>query len=124
MTIKIERWKNGNPYDRITIGEEDIGVSQDKKYICNSCNFVLTVKIDDKTWYCNRCQIEVMPEIQDLRTDEDISVPQGPNTETLISTTPNPSYQGIRKGPKLECSFKALKDKGLKITNYREDKPK
>jgi hypothetical protein len=42
--------------------------------------------------------------------------------ETLISMVPSPSYDSvkIKHEPELQDGFKALRDKGLRITNYLE----
>ena len=47
--------------------------------------------------------------------------------ETNNSTNvPTPGYDtvAVRHEPELQGGFKALRDKGLRITNYQEDIPK
>jgi hypothetical protein len=48
------------------------------------------------------------------------------NTETLIAHPPSPHEADVRihHKPELQGGFKALRDKGLRITNYQEDIPK
>ena len=49
------------------------------------------------------------------------------NTETLVScNTPTPGFDEVKihHEPELQGGFKALRDKGLRITNYHEDIPK
>jgi hypothetical protein len=48
------------------------------------------------------------------------------NTETLVAHPPSPHEADvcIHHEPELQGEFKALRDKGLKITNYHEDIPK
>jgi hypothetical protein len=118
---KVDRHSCDN---RVVIGEKDLGIPDDIKVICNYCNCKTDIRISQDEFYCNRCQVPIIVTAEDIRTAEDLQVPQGPNTETLVSTTPSPTYQGIRKEPKLSPSFQTLRDKGLRITNYHEESPK
>ena len=62
--------------------------------------------------------------LQDVCKNEDLTVPQGPNEETLISTVPA-GYENIKiKKIEPKGTFKMLQDKGIKITDYHEDIPK
>jgi hypothetical protein len=47
------------------------------------------------------------------------------NTETLVSSIPSPHEKDIRikHEPELQGGFKALSEKGIRITNYHEELP-
>jgi hypothetical protein len=115
---KIDRPKS--PDNKTVIGEEALGIPDNIKVICNYCNFDTNIRIDKETFYCNRCQVLIIITQEDIRNYYDLQVPQGPTNETLVSSIPSPSYQTIKKEPKLQGGFKALADKGLKIKNYNE----
>ena len=55
-----------------------------------------------------------------------LKTPRRKNTETLIAHPPSPHEADVRihHEPELQGGFKVLRDKGLRITNYREDIPK
>jgi len=62
-------------------------------------------------------------------TTEQLDIPRRSprNTETLVScNTPTPGFDSVKihHEPELQGGFKALRDKGLRITNYQEDIPK
>jgi hypothetical protein len=67
---------------------------------------------------------------QERGTDEEqLDMPRRSprNTETLVScNTPTPGFDSVKihHEPELQGGFKALRDKGLRITNYQEDIPK
>jgi kynurenine formamidase len=68
-------------------------------------------------------------EQQNQGEEEQLDIPRRSprNTETLVSTNvPTPGFDTVKihHEPELQGGFKALKDKGLRITNYQEDIPK
>ena len=112
--------------DKVTIGENDLGIShKDTKIICNYCSQVVTVRLSDDEWFCNNCSITIIPSIQDVRRVQDLEVPQGVNDEILICHPPEPHEEDVRikKEPDLQGGFKALRDKGLRVTDYHESLP-
>src|SRR5215211_7905973 len=113
---KIDHWKNWKTEDNVTISNPE---DKNKKYLCNYCDRILTVWLDKDTLYCNDCQVSVVPSSQDIRSTQDLTVPEGPAEETLVSSI-HSGYDKvkIRKEPELRGSFKALRDKGLKFTSY------
>ena len=110
---------------KIVIGENVVSRKRKPiKYLCNKCDGPLN-KISDDEWHCDQCRITTIPSVEDVRTAQDIEVPQGPAQETLVSTVPT-GYENIKihREPELKGSFKALRDKGIRITNYKEENPK
>jgi hypothetical protein len=115
--------------DIITIGDEYSGEEQ-PSYICDNCHCSL-VRLSDRnnqneSYYCNRCSIEY-PDATNIRHQLKISVPDR-STETLVSTTPGQDYLNksveINHTPEPKGTFKVLQQKGIKITNYKEDIPR
>ena len=74
--------------------------------------------MDDSEWYCNRCCMSQYPEVEDVRSKSRITTPIGLNLEPCLPYLPdaNPTPKDIEP----EGAFRALKDRGLKITNYTE----
>jgi predicted RNA-binding Zn-ribbon protein involved in translation (DUF1610 family) len=110
--------------DKVVIAESDDEV---KEYICDSCNFIIHTRLTDGEITCYHCGNVI--EIQKTRRKSKLETPHR-NTETLIAD-PRTTYSGsnlsdsvkIKHEPELQGGFKALRDKGLKITNYKEDIP-
>jgi hypothetical protein len=117
--------KNKNK-DIITIGDEYSG--EDRPiYICSWCNCTLS-KLQDAgknntTYFCNRCAIEFDPESENLRKESRLIVPNR-NIEPAVSTTPGIPDISIHHTPEPKGAFKALQQKGIKITHYEEHIPK
>jgi hypothetical protein len=110
---------------RITVGEEDVTSNNigSPKYICNRCSGPLD-KVSDDEWHCDQCLITTIPSVEDVRIEQDIEIPRGPNTETLISC---PDYSNsltkdvqIRHTIEPRGILAKFKEKGMKITNYSE----
>ena len=60
----------------------------------------------------------------DVRTTQDLEVPQGVSDETLIGHPPEPHEEDVRikKEPDLKSGFLALSKKGtIKITDYNQN---
>jgi hypothetical protein len=55
-----------------------------------------------------------------------LTTPRPKNTETLIAHPPTPGFDNVKihHEPELKGGFKALSEKGIRITNYHEDIPK
>jgi hypothetical protein len=131
---RVDKQKVDNT--KIMFGEEDAGIGK-RRYICHRCNGLLdeiTNKYGAEEYHCPQCRITTIPSIdkEDTRSvpEQDIEVPREPNEETLIAN-PKVLYSGntfadkvaIRHEPDPKGSFKMLKDKGLRIVNYREEFP-
>jgi len=77
----------------------------------------------------NKIVIANDEEQQERGTDEEqLDMPRRSprNTETLVScNTPVPGFDSVKihHEPELQGGFKALRDKGLRITNYQEYDP-
>jgi predicted RNA-binding Zn-ribbon protein involved in translation (DUF1610 family) len=121
--------KSNNNKDVVTIGNEWTGEDR-PTYYCDNCHCTL-VRLSDsnnqnESYYCNRCSIDY-PDTTNIRQQLKVTVPDR-NTETLVSTTPGQDYLNksvqIRKEQEIKGGLKALQQKGIKITNYKEDIPK
>jgi hypothetical protein len=93
-------------------------------YICSICNRTLNRLSDaggnNQTYYCRFCNVEFDPESENVRRESKLSVPDR-NIEPAVATTPGIPDISIRKEPEIKGGLKALQQKGLKITNYKED---
>jgi ribosomal protein L30/L7E len=80
----------------------------------------------NESYYCNRCSVEY-PDTTNIRQQLKISVPDR-DQETLVSTTLGIDYLNksveIHHEPEIKGGLKALQQRGIKITNYKEDIPK
>jgi uncharacterized Zn ribbon protein len=96
-------------------------------YICSICNQTLIRLTDagmnNTSFWCRHCSVEFNPEEENVRRESKLSVPDR-NEETLVSQTPGIPDISIRKEPEIKGGLKALQQKGLKITNYKEDIPR
>jgi hypothetical protein len=94
-------------------------------YLCSWCNCTLS-KLQDAgqhniTYFCTRCAIEFDPEYENLRKESKLVVPGNSEPAVTSIQTNMADEVEIRHTPEIKGSFKALRDKGLKITNYKED---
>lgn len=112
-----------NPYvdTPIPISEEYTRPDNDKtQYVCSYCQCNLA-KINEEEWYCNRCSLFQYPNIESVRSKSRISTPIGLNMEPLVSYTEDPDARFFKdKTPEPKGGFKALKDRGIRITSYKE----
>jgi hypothetical protein len=100
-------------------------------FICSICNRTLTRLTDSSlqntSFWCRNCSVEFDPESENVRRESKISVPDR-NEETLVAQTPGQDYLhkkiDIHKEPEIKGGLKALKERGIKITNYEEHIPK
>jgi len=99
---------------------------EDKTYYCINCNRTLNKLIDSSgqntSYYCNHCSIEVLPSVEDVRSKSKWVTPDGPIEEPYTSYPPEISIGKQPVEPK--GTFAELKKKGMKITNYRDEKGK
>jgi len=98
-------------------------------FICSICNQTL-IRLTDSSmqntaFWCRNCSVEFDPENENVRRESKLSVPDR-NIEPAVSTTPsiNEDSIAIRHVPEIKGGLKALQQKGLKITEYKEDIPK
>ena len=122
MTNKRKRKVAKHSSDNVDFQEviADPQAEELQEYYCSYCDNVLKVRLSQDEWYCNRCQITHIPQKDTLKKKSKLVTPQR-NTEPCISSIPT-GYESvkIKKEPEYSGGFKALKDKGLKITNYNE----
>jgi hypothetical protein len=119
-----------NDDDKVIISSEYF---QDERpsFICSICNRTLSRLTDsggqNSTYWCRNCSVEFDPELENVRRESKISVPDR-NHETLVATTPGQDYLNkkveINHTPEIKGGLKALKDKGIRITSYQEYIPK
>jgi hypothetical protein len=110
--------------DKIIIAGEAYEAPEITTFICNYCNRDL-IKLSDGngnnvSWYCNHCSIPFEPENESIRHKQKLEVPDR-NIEPGVATTPGIRDISIRHEPELKGAFKALQQRGLKITDYKED---
>jgi hypothetical protein len=76
------------------------------------------IKMSEDEYYFNRCSVSQYPDIESVRSKSRLSTPIGLNLEPCLSYLPdgNPTPKDIEP----EGAFKALQDKGIKITSYDE----
>ena len=96
------------------------------EYECKYCNCTIKAKLSEESIFCFHCQSEIYLIEGDIR--KALKSVKAHNTiddtEVFVATTPDPNEQYMKKEQELKGSFKALRDKGLKIKNYREHIPK
>lgn len=110
--------------DKIVIANSDDEV---KEIICLNCSRTLHTRKTDGEITCLHCGELI--EIQKTRRRSKLETPHK-NTETLVAD-PRATYSGsnlsdsvkIKHEPELSGSFKALRDKGLRMVDYREEYP-
>ena len=110
--------------DIVTIGDEWTGEDGPPSFICSYCNRILTRLTDrsgnNELWFCNNCSIEFQTENESIRHKQKLSVPNR-NIEPAVAITPGIPDISIHHMPELKGTFKALQQKGIKITNYKEE---
>jgi hypothetical protein len=116
-----------NNDDKIIISSEYYENVRPSSYICSICNRTLSRLSDaggnNQTYYCRFCNVEFDPESENVRRESKLSVPDR-NIEPAVATTPGIPDISIRKEPEIKGGLKALQQKGLKITDYKEDIPR
>jgi hypothetical protein len=110
--------------DKVIIAGEQYETPEITTFICNYCNRDL-IKLSDScgknvSWYCNNCSIPFEPENESIRHKQKLEVPDR-NIEPAVATTPGIPDISIRKEPEIKGGLKALQQKGVRITNYKED---
>jgi hypothetical protein len=108
--------------DKTVIGDKWNGEDR-PNYICSwcQCNLVRSSSGNNSPgWFCRRCQIPFEPNEIEIRKKSKLG-PQHEEIEpqiTSIQIDPSKDVE-IRHTPPIRGGFKALKDRGLKITNYK-----
>jgi DNA-directed RNA polymerase subunit RPC12/RpoP len=124
MTRYTDRHHTLPNKDIVVVGNEYNKDAQ-REYICNYCQRTLSRLIDysgeNPSLYCSYCSIEVIPEIEkDLRAKSKLEVPDGSDIEPSVSYPPDPNDINRNKDNELKGTFRALQDRGIKITDYKE----
>ena len=114
---RIEKLRQQKADLPITISGE-LTKEEKKAYYCPYCSYKM-VKISEEEYHCNHCKTSAFPEYQNLRSKSKISTPIGLNLEPCLSYSPEP-YDLSKPEVEVRGGLKALKDRGLKITNYKE----
>jgi uncharacterized Zn finger protein len=112
-----------NNKDKTIIGEEWTGEDTPPSYICSWCNRTLNRLIDsggqNPSYYCNNCQIVFDPELENIRKESKLVVPDR-NIEPAVASiqTDHSKEVEIRHIPELRGGFAELQKKGLRFTSY------
>jgi hypothetical protein len=122
-SIGLSQRKQPNK-EKVIIAGEAYEAPEVTTFICNYCNRDL-IKLSDSSgnnvsWYCNHCSIPFEPENESIRHKQKLEVPDR-NVEPAIATTPGIPDISIRHEPEPKGAFKALQQRGLRITAYKED---
>jgi predicted RNA-binding Zn-ribbon protein involved in translation (DUF1610 family) len=93
-----------------------------KEYVCNSCRFIIHTRATEGKITCLHCGDIII--IEGTRKRSKLETPHK-NIEPAITSVPFPNYKdvAIKHEPTPQGAFKMLQDKGLRIKNYREEKP-
>jgi transcription elongation factor Elf1 len=95
-------------------------------FSCSWCNRDL-VRLSDRnnqgeSWFCRNCQIPFEPSETQLRKKSKLGTQREEIEPEVTSIQIDPSKEvEIRYEPELKGAFKALRDRGIRITSYRED---
>jgi hypothetical protein len=110
--------------DKVVIGDEWTGEDR-PTFLCSWCNRTLGKLIDSSgqnpSWYCNHCQISFDPDQENLRKESKLLVPDR-DQEPLITSIQHDYSEDveIHHTPEPRGAFKALQQKRLRITDYKE----
>jgi hypothetical protein len=109
-----------------TIGEEQVREIENKKgkeFLCEYCRCTLTKLMDARgenvSYYCNRCSMTTY-DTDELRSQSYLEMSDGPTEDPSISYAPEPQLK--RKKKEIKGGLKALQDRGIRITSYKEGK--
>lgn len=118
-SINKRSQKKGPLDDKVIISSEYFQNDR-PSYICSICNQTLVRLTDagmnNQTYWCRNCSVEWDPTKQNIRRESKLSVPDR-NIEPAVTSIPMNHDVSIRKEVELT-------NRGLKITNYKEDIPK
>ena len=113
--------------DKAVISSEYYTNEIKPSYLCSFCNQTLIRLTDagqnNTSYWCRSCSVEFDPESENLRRESKLVVPDR-NAEPAITSVGYTPDVSIRHEPTLRGGLKALEQKGLKITDYKEDIPK
>jgi hypothetical protein len=115
------------PDDEKVIISSEYFTNDRPSYICSICNRTLSRLSDaggnNSTYFCTNCSVTYDIDIENVRRESKLSVPNR-NEETLVAQTPGIPDVSIRHTPEIKGGLKALQEKGIKITDYKEDIPR
>jgi hypothetical protein len=90
-------------------------------YLCSFCNQTLIRLTDsgqnNSTYWCRNCQVGFDPEVENIRKESKLSVPDR-NIEPAITSIGNTPDVSIRHEPPLRGGFAELQKRGLRIKDY------
>src|ERR671911_1879826 len=108
--------------DKVVISSEYYE-NERPSYICSFCNQTLIRLTDagmnNTTFWCRHCSVEFCPELENLRKESKIIVPDR-NIEPAVTSiqTDMEDSVAIRHTPPIRGGFAELQKKGLKIKDY------
>jgi hypothetical protein len=125
------RINNAKPNDDKFVISSEYYKDEIPSFMCSICNRTLSGLTDsgrqNTTYWCRHCSVEFDPELENIRRESKISVPDR-NIEPAVATTPGTDYLNqnveIHHEPEIKGGLKALKEHGIKITYYKEHIPK
>jgi hypothetical protein len=110
--------------DKTIIGDE-WSREDNPELSCSWCNRDL-VRLSDRnnqseSYFCRNCSIEY-PDKTEIRKKSKLGTQHKEIEPEVTSIQIDPSKEvEIRHEPELKGAFKALRDRGIRITSYRED---
>jgi hypothetical protein len=109
------------PNDDKVIISSEYSQGERPSFICSICNRTLSGLTDsggqNTTHWCRNCSVEFDPELENVRRESKISVPDR-NLEQAVSTTPGVPDISIHHEPPIRGGFAGLQKKGLRIKDY------
>jgi hypothetical protein len=121
---KMSLYKFGQTHkkdDKVVISSEYY-TNDRPSYICSFCIQTLIrltdAGLNNVTWWCRNCSVEFDPEVENLRKDSKIIVPDR-NIEPAAASIDVIPEVSIRHEPELRGSFAQLAKKGtIRFTSY------
>jgi hypothetical protein len=106
----------------IAISTEKYEGAEKPELICPSCQYITKQKYGvDYEYMCNHCGHIFDPAQEEMRTKSKLSVRGSRDKESRVAYAKDPNEVYMNKNEvEVKGGLKALKDKGLKITHYKE----
>jgi hypothetical protein len=114
--------KRAQPKDDKVVISSEFYENDRPTYICNFCSQTLIRLTDaghnNQTYWCRQCQIEYDPEVENIRKESKLVVPDR-NIEPAVTSIQNTPDVSIRHQTELRGGFAQLAKKGtIKFTSY------
>jgi hypothetical protein len=90
-------------------------------YLCSFCNQTLSRLTDsggqNSCYWCRNCQVGFDPEVENIRKESKLSVPDR-NIEPAITSISNTPDVSIRHTPPIRGGMAELQKRGVRVTSY------